>query len=217
MNFIPKEIEDYAAAHTSNEELVLKELARETEAKVLRPRMLSGLLQGKLLMLISHMIKPKYILEIGTYTGYSAICLAQGLVHGGLLHTIDHNEELEDFAKLYFKKANLEKKIKMHIGEALEVIPTIEDPLDLVFIDADKENYIYYYKQVIDKLNPGGFILVDNVLWSGKVLQKPEKNDFETIQMIQFNELIQNDDRVENLLLPFRDGLSIIRKKRIQQ
>ncbi|MFW5793637.1 MAG: O-methyltransferase [Bacteroidota bacterium] len=217
MDFIPKEIEEYALSHTDDEMLVLMELARETQAKVLQPRMLSGKLQGKLLMLISQMIQPKYILEIGTYTGYSAICLAQGLVHGGILHTIENNEELEDFARLYFKKANLEKKIVMHIGDALEVLPNINDPLDLVFIDADKANYVYYYKQVIDKVNPGGFILVDNVLWSGKVLEQPAKNDFDTLSLIQFNKLVQNDDSVENLMLPFRDGLSIIRKKNIKQ
>lgn len=213
MNFISKEIEDYALLHTDDELPVLKELARETQAKMINPRMLSGKLQGKLLMLISKMINPKRILEIGTYTGYSAICLAQGLTNDGLLHTIEINEELEDFAINFFKKAHLDKKIKLHIGNALEIIPTIDETLDLVFIDADKPNNIYYYNQVIEKIRPGGFILVDNVLWSGKVMTKPDHKDFDTISIIQFNEYVQNDERVENLMLPFRDGLSIIRKK----
>jgi caffeoyl-CoA O-methyltransferase len=216
MNFIPKEIEDYAMAHTDDELLVLKELARETQAKTINARMLSGKLQGKLLMLISKMMRPKVILEIGTFTGYSAICLAQGLQKDGILHTIENNEELEDMANDYFRKAHLEKKIKMHIGNAMEIIPTINEPLDLVFIDADKPNNIYYYKLIIDKLNPGGIILVDNVLWSGKVLTKPDHKDFDTLSIIQFNEYIQNDERVENLMLPFRDGLSIIRKKQLK-
>ena len=215
MDFIPKEIEEYALAHTEDEPLVLKELARETQAKMLNPRMLCGKLQGKLLSLISKMSKPKCILEIGTFTGYSAICLAQGLEKDGILHTIEIDEELEDFIKGYLEKAHLNKKVKLHIGNALEVIPTIEDNFDLVFIDADKPNNIYYYKMIMEKLNPGGIILVDNVLWSGKVLQPSDKKDLDTLSIKQFNEMVQNDDRVENLMLPFRDGLSIIRKKRL--
>ncbi len=215
MDFIPKEIEEYAIAHTENEPLVLKELARETNAKMVNPRMLCGKLQGKLLYMISKMIKPKRILEVGTFTGYSAICLAQGLDKEGVLHTIEINEELEDFIRKYLEKAHLNKKVVLHIGNAMEVIPTLDEDFDLVYIDADKPNINYYYKLIIDRVTPGGFIIVDNVLWSGKVLQTPDKKDMDTISIIQFNEMVQNDERVENLMLPFRDGLSIIRKKKI--
>lgn len=213
MNFLPKDIEEYAESMTGSEMDILHELARETNIKVLRSRMLAGKSQGKLLQLISQMIKPKRILEIGTYTGYSSICLAQGLSDNGLLHTIDKNPELEDIILKYIKKAGLENKIKLHIGEAINIIPSLDEDFDLVFIDADKENYLNYYEMVMHKLKKGGIIIADNVLWSGKVLNEPAKGDIETKSLIEFNSHITNDSRVENLLLPFRDGLMIIRKK----
>ena len=170
MEFIPKEIEDYAREISSSESPVLASLNRNTHARMVRPRMLSGHLQGRLLEMISRMLRPAAILEIGTYTGYSAICLAQGLQSGGKLHTIDHNPELEDFTRDYIRQAGLESSIVLHIGEALEVIPTLNEYFDLVFIDADKENYIRYFEMAYEKLRPGGVILADNVLWSGKVI-----------------------------------------------
>jgi caffeoyl-CoA O-methyltransferase len=170
MEFIPKEIEDYAREISSSESPVLASLNRHTHARMVRPRMLSGHLQGRLLEMISRMLRPAAILEIGTYTGYSAICLAQGLQSGGKLHTIDHNPELEDFTRDYIRQAGLESSIVLHIGEALEVIPTLNEYFDLVFIDADKENYIRYFDMAYEKLRPGGVILADNVLWSGKVI-----------------------------------------------
>lgn len=192
---------------------VLQRLSRETQAKVLKPRMLSGHLQGKLLEIIS-LIKPsRRILEIGTYTGYSAICLAQGLKEDGLLHTIDHNPELEDFARAFFTEAGLEKKIIQHIGEAIEVIPQIDEAFDLVFIDADKENYVKYFELVFDKMPRGGIVLADNVLWDGKVLQEPAPDDTETRGIIQFNEHIRQHTGINRVLIPYRDGLTIIRKK----
>ncbi len=213
MDFLPKDIEDYAEKITTPEDEVLHQLARETNMKVLRARMLSGKLQGKLLQLISQMIKPERILEIGTYTGYSAICLARGLRDNGKLHTIDHNPELEDITRKYFRKAGLDNQIILHIGKAIEVLPNLNDSFDLAFIDADKENYVNYYELTIEKLVKGGIIIADNALWSGKVLNKPDKKDTETVGIIEFNNHVANDPRTENLLLPFRDGLMIIRKK----
>jgi caffeoyl-CoA O-methyltransferase len=170
-------------------------------------------MQGKLLAMISCMLQPDRILEIGTYTGYSAICLAKGLKPGGKLYTIDHNAELEDFTRSFFLEAGLEDTIEYHIGEALDVLPGINEVFDLVFIDADKENYINYYNIALDKLRTGGIILADNVLWDGKVLKQPAPDDVETLAIIRFNEYVQNDPRVENIILPFRDGLSVIRKR----
>lgn len=210
---IDSNIENYAEEHTKPASNVLQNLYRETHLKALHPRMLSGKLQGKLLQFISQMIKPKTVLEIGTFTGYSAICMAEGLLENGVLHTIEINNELEEIANLFFEKAALTNKIKFYIGNALDIIPKIDDKFDLVFIDADKKNYCEYYKLVFDKVKKGGFIIADNVLWSGKVLEKPYHNDKDTIGIIAFNELIQKDERVDNLLLPFRDGLMIIRKK----
>ncbi len=212
MNILLPEIEKYAQEHTSPESGVLETLNRETHAKVIRPRMLSGHLQGKLLEMISCMVQPQRILEIGTYTGYSAICLAKGLKPGGEIHTIDHNPELEKFTMSFFEQAELSDVIKYYIGEALDVLPAIDEIFDLVFIDADKENYKAYYTISLEKLRPGGIILVDNVLWSGKVLQQPSKDDIETLAIQEFNDYIQSDPRVENILLPIRDGLSLIRK-----
>ncbi len=208
-----KDFEDYAERITTDETGFLYQLARETNIKVLRPRMLCGKLQGKLLQIISHMIKPDRILELGTYTGYSAICLAQGLTGKGLLHTIEKNPELDDIIRKYIAKAGLKDKIILHIGEALDVIPSLDEVFELVYIDADKENYPEYYEMAMGKLAKGGVIIADNVLWSGKVLKEPEKGDNETRAIIEFNNFVAADPRTENLLLPFRDGLMMIRKK----
>jgi len=212
MDFLPKIIDDYACKHTQKENDVLAELNRETWSKVLIPRMLSGHLQGRLLSMFSKMIKPKNILEIGTYTGYSAICLAEGLQNNGKLYTIDINEELESMSSSYFKKAGIADKVTQFVGNALEIIPTINDRFDLVFIDADKENYSNYFDIVIDKMLVGGFIIADNVLWSGKVVEKVSDNDSETKALINYNSKIHQSERVENLLLPVRDGLMICQK-----
>lgn len=214
MDFLSPELQRYITEHTSPESPLLSQLNRETHSKVMKPRMLSGQVQGRFLTMIAQMIKPRQILEIGTYTGYSAICLAEGLAPGGLLHTIDVNEELEDMVRGYLDKAGLHDKVRYYIGPALEVIPTLDYSFDLVFIDADKINNARYYEMVLGKLNSGGFILVDNVLWSGKVTgQTGKKIDPDTQSILDFNALVQADERVENLLLPLRDGLMMIRKK----
>jgi len=206
------DINDYAEAFSSPEPDILKKLNRETNVKMVFPRMLSGHLQGTLLKMISCMARPETILEIGTFTGYSSICLAEGLAEKGLLHTIEINPEFEDIIRKYYNETKLSEKIILHIGNALDIIPSITYMFDLVFIDADKENYLNYYKLVFDKVKNGGFILADNVLWNGKVLKKPLPSDTETKAIKEFNEFIKNDKRVENLLLPFRDGLMLIRK-----
>jgi len=208
MDFLPKEILDYCHNMTSNNKL-LEELDRETNYKILMPRMLSGKLVGQLLRFISSIKQPQYILEIGTYTGYSAICLAHGLKKNGELHTIEINQELEAFCKKYFNKAGLEEKIKLYIGNALELIPTLNYKYDIIFIDADKKNYCKYYELAINKLQKGGCIIIDNVLWSGKVTKVTNKNDVETSEIKKLNLLIQNDSRVRNTLLPIRDGIMI--------
>jgi predicted O-methyltransferase YrrM len=213
MNFIDKEIEDYALNHTKPESELLKKLNRETHAKIMMPRMLSGHLQGRLLSMLSNMIKPEYILEIGTYTGYSALCLAEGLIANGKLITIDINEEIEKFTRSFFEQSEFKNKIEYYIGNALSIIPTINHPFDIVFIDADKENYAAYYDLVFDKVKKGGYIIADNVLWSGKVLIDNSKLDKDTKAIKAFNDKIQEDKRVENILLPIRDGLMICRKK----
>ncbi|MEJ6734162.1 MAG: O-methyltransferase [Flavobacteriales bacterium] len=212
MEFLPKKIEDYACLHSQEENQVLKDLNRETWAKVLIPRMLSGHLQGRTLSMFSKMIKPKNILEIGTYTGYSAICLCEGLEENGKLHTIDINEELKEISSKYFKKANIEDKVEQHIGNAMEIIPGLDLTWDLVFIDADKENYSNYFDLVIDKMALGGFLVADNVLWSGKVVEPISEKDMETKEIINFNDKIHQSDRVENVLMPIRDGLMVCRK-----
>jgi len=212
MSFIPQAFQDYAEKHTEEEPKLLQELRKETWQKVLAPRMLSGHLQGRLLAMISQIVKPKTILEIGTYTGYATLCLAEGLAENGQVHTIDNNEELVEIQKKYFKKAGLEKQIVQHIGNALDILSHINQNFDLVFIDADKTNYSHYFDHVIDKLNKGGIILSDNVLWGGKVLEKPNANDLETKAIITYNRKVKSDIRVETLLLPIRDGISIIRK-----
>jgi predicted O-methyltransferase YrrM len=213
MDFLPPEIESYVETYTQPESDVLKELNRDTNANVLTPRMLSGHLQGQLLAMFSKMIRPGIILEIGTYTGYSAICLAQGLRPGGILHTIDINEELEDMVRKYFKKAGLENTVKLHIGNAVSIIPAIAGPYDIVFIDADKENYSKYYDLVFDNVSPGGYIIADNVLWSGNVLKPANEMDEETKALVSYTKKVHTDNRVENVLLPIRDGLMIARKK----
>jgi caffeoyl-CoA O-methyltransferase len=209
---LSEKLEEYAKLISDAELPVLQRLNRETNAKILRPRMLSGHLQGKLLEFISTLKKPRRVLEIGTYTGYSAICLAQGLTHDGLLHTIDKNSELEEFTRAFIVEAGLEKKIIQHVGEALEVIPTINERFDLAFIDADKENYVNYLEMILEKLEVGGIILADNVLWDGKVVMDPIPDDSETQGIVAFNEHIKNRKGIKNFILPFRDGLMIIEK-----
>ncbi|MBU8891478.1 MAG: O-methyltransferase [Bacteroidales bacterium] len=206
-------IEEYILNHSDKEDPVLAELNRETNLKVLRPRMLSGHLQGKILEMISKMINPEKILELGTYTGYSAICLAKGLKDNGILHTIEINDELEDLISKYLKKAGFENKVKLHFGDARNIVPEINDQFDLVFIDADKREYLEYYKIVIDFVKPGGFLLADNVLWSGKVIEQESSNDEYTKGILEFNKFIKNDNRVEKVILPLRDGLMLIRRK----
>lgn len=213
MDFLDTELEEYVLDHTTSESGLLQKLNRETNAKILMPRMLSGHLQGRALSMFSRMIHPKNILEIGTYTGYSAICLAEGLKEGGKLYTIDINEELEVMVRRYLKEAGIDNKTEYIIGNAIEVIPTLNQTFDLVFIDADKENYLNYFELVFEKVSSGGFIIADNVLWSGKVIEPSEQLDKDTKAIVEFNEAIQNDSRVENLLLPIRDGLMVIQKK----
>ncbi|MDQ3192051.1 MAG: O-methyltransferase [Bacteroidota bacterium] len=213
MEFLDIEIEKYVLDHTSTEPEILQKLNRETNAKVLMPRMLSGHLQGRALSIFSKMISPMNILEIGTYTGYSAICLAEGLQEGGKIYTIDINEELEQMVREYLRDAGIENKTEYIIGNALEIIPQINKTFDLVFIDADKENYLNYFNLAFEKVRPGGYFIADNVLWSGKIIEPIEKQDKDTKALTEFNEAIQNDSRVENVLLPIRDGLMIIRKK----
>lgn len=205
-------VQKYVTEHTEEENDLLKELERDTNVKIYHPRMLSGHLQGKLLKMISHMIEPYRILEIGTYTGYSALCLAEGLVPGGLLHTIEVNDELEEFISLYIKRSPLSSKINLHIGNALNIIPSIDEIFDLVFIDGDKREYLEYYHAVFDKVRQGGFIVADNVLWNGKVIDENEKDEY-THSIRAFNDYVHIDTRVENVMLPLRDGLMLLRKK----
>lgn len=212
MEFLDEKIDQYVGDHSSEENEVLAELNRETYAKVLIPRMLSGHLQGRVLSMLSNMIQPKRILEIGTYTGYSAICLAEGLTTDGLVHTIDVNEELQSMIEKYLAKAGLKEKVNLHIGNALEIIPKLDEDWDLVFIDADKENYMNYYKMLVPKLKKGAYIIADNVLWSGKVLEDYTELDEETKALVDYSKMIQEDERVENVLFPIRDGLMIARK-----
>ena len=211
MHFFPEELEQYAIAHTKPASEVLEALERETYARIYQPQMVSGHLQGQFLRMISMIVKPKTVLEIGTFTGYSAICLSAGLQEGGTLFTIDINAELESMARKYFENAGITGKIKYLIGNAVEIIPQLDTTLDLVFIDADKENYSRYYDLVFDKLNRGGVILADNVLWSGKVVEK--KQDAETKALVEFCDKVQRDERVDNVLVTIRDGLMVVKKK----
>lgn len=208
-----KDIDKYILNHIDEEDPVLQELDRETHLKVLGARMLSGNLQGQVLTMLSKMIQPKRILEVGTFTGYSAICLAKGLTEDGKLITIELDDELEALSKKYFEKAGLTGKIEQRIGPALEIIPKIDETFDLVFLDADKEEYSGYFHLVFDRLRSGGIIIADNTLWSGKVLETPAADDHQTKGIIAFNEMIKNESRVEKVILPLRDGMTIIRKK----
>lgn len=213
MEFIEEALDNYVCRHTSPEDELLAKLNRDTHIKVMQPRMLSGHLQGRVLSMLSHMIRPERILEIGTYTGYSALCMAEGLTGTGKLITIDVNAQLEDFVRGYFAQSTLNDKIDFRIANAMELIPQLDETFDMVFIDADKQNYINYYNLVFDKVKHGGYILADNVLWSGKVTGDYEQLDKDTRLLMDFNLLIQHDDRVENVLLPIRDGIMIARKK----
>ncbi len=205
-------INEYILNHISDEDSVLKELNRETNLKVLMPRMLSGHLQGKLLEMLSKMIKPKYILEIGTYTGYSAICLAKGLQKNGMLHTIEINDELQSLIIKYLKKAGVNESVKLHIGNAIDIIKTLDYSFDLVFIDGDKRQYIEYYNAIFEKLNKGAYIIVDNVLWGNKIIEKPQNNDLYTKGIIDFNNYVYKDTRVSKIILPIRDGIMLLQK-----
>ena len=211
-DIVNNKIEDYIRKNSSKEPEILKDLNKETHLKVLNPRMLSGHIQGRFLSIITKLIKPKKILEIGTYTGYSAICMAEGLIENGIIHTIDINEELVSIQNKYFAKSKCNNSIIQHVGDARNIIKSINEKFDLVFLDADKENYIEYYELIIEKVKKGGLIIADNVLWTGKVVE-PEKDDDELTQyLIDFNKMINEDDRVENIILPLRDGLNVILK-----
>lgn len=209
MHFIPDLLEDYVNAHCEEEPLLLQELTRETHRKVLQPRMLSGNLQGRLLSLLSRMKQPKTILEIGTYTGYSALCLAEGLQQDGVLHTIDVNEELRTLQQKYFDMSPYGARITAHTGDATRIIPTLDLLFDLVFIDADKPNYPTYFEQVLPKMNKGGLLISDNVLWSGKVVEPLESGDKHTRALLRYNKMLKEDPRVFTVLLPIRDGLTL--------
>ncbi len=213
MDFLPEKIDNYVVAHSQQEPELLKQLNRETWQKILNPRMLSGDFQGRVLSMVSKLVQPKVILEIGTYTGYSALCMAEGMAAGGKLHTIDKNEELYDFQKKYFEKSEYGNQIVQHVGNALEIIPTLDEKFDLVFIDADKSNYTNYFNLVVDKMNSGGVILSDNVLWSGKVVASLDPKDIDTKALLAYNKYVNEDPRVETVLLPIRDGLTISRVK----
>lgn len=213
MHFLPEKLDDYVVAHSENEPELLQQLTRETYQKILQPIMLSGPYQGRVLGMISKLIHPKTILELGTFTGYATLCLAEGLQKDGEIDTIDVNEELVDFQRKYFDKSGYGKQINQHLGNALDIIPTLNKTFDLVFIDADKPNYVNYFHQIINKLNPGGIILSDNVLWHGKVIEPLDPKDSSTKAVLEFNSLLKNDPRIETVLLPIRDGLTISRKK----
>lgn len=211
MHFISQELENYIEQHSEKEPELLAALNKETYQKVLLPRMLSGHFQGRVLSMLSKLIRPVNILEIGTYTGYSALCLCEGMKENGTLHTIDIKEELVDFQRKHFDKSPWGNQIVQHLGEALDIIPNLDLKFDLVFIDADKENYINYFELIVPKMNKGGIILSDNVLWSGKVLEPLNPKDVSTKILLEYNLLLKNDPRVETVLLPIRDGLTVSR------
>ena len=213
MDFLDPKIEQYTLQHCEPESELLYELNRQTHLQILQPRMLSGHLQGRILSSYSKALSPNNVLEIGTYTGYSALCIAEGLKKNGTIHTIDINEELTSFTQSFLNKSKFNNQIKLHVGNALDLIPTLKLEWDLVFIDADKENYSNYFDLVIDRVRSGGWIIADNVLWSGKVLKPTDKNDHETAALKAFNQKVHQDPRVTNLLLPVRDGMMILIKK----
>jgi caffeoyl-CoA O-methyltransferase len=211
MHFLSEELEDYVALHSENEPELLAALNKETHQKIYQSRMLSGHFQGRVLSMLSKLIRPKYVLEIGTFTGYATLCLAEGLADSGTVDTIDNNEELYDFQKKYFDKSEWKEQIFQHLGNALEIIPTLNKKFDLVFIDADKQNYPNYFNLIVPMMNKGGVILSDNVLWSGKVLEPVKGNDKSTQVLLDYNKLLKDDPRVETVLLPIRDGLTVSR------
>lgn len=211
MHFLSEELDTYATNHSQDEPELLIQLNRETHQKILAPRMLSGHFQGRVLSMLSKIIHPKTILEIGTYTGYATLCLAEGLAENGTIDTIDNEEELFDFQRKYFDKSPWGKQITQYIGDGLDIIPTLTKKYDLVFIDADKENYINYFHLIVPMMNKGGIILSDNVLWSGKVVEELNPKDISTKILLEYNQLLKNDPRVETVLLPIRDGLTVSR------
>ena len=213
MHFLSEELENYAAQHTEDEPLLLQELNKRTHLNVLQPRMISGHFQGRFLSLLSKMVQPRTILEIGTYTGYATLCLAEGLHPEGVLHTIDIKEELTDLQREFFDRSGYGNQIVQHLGKAADIIPALDTTFDLVFIDADKQNYAHYFDLVIEKMNRGGIILSDNVLWSGKVVEEVKHNDKHTQALMAYNQKIKNDPRVETVLLPIRDGITLSRVK----
>ncbi|MBT4779341.1 MAG: class I SAM-dependent methyltransferase [Polaribacter sp.] len=211
--FLPENIDNYVVAHSQEEPKILQELTKETWQKVLNPRMISGAYQGRILSMISKLIQPKNVLEIGTFTGYSALSIAEGLPKDGTLFTIDRNEELAELQQKYFNKSRFTNQLKSYVGNAIEIIPTLHQKFDLVFIDADKSNYTNYFHLIIGKMNSGGIILSDNVLWYGKVAEKADEKDEDTIALQAYNTLLNTDDRLETVMLPIRDGLTISRVK----
>ena len=211
MHFLSEELENYAAQHTEDEPLLLQELNKRTHLNVLQPRMISGHFQGRFLSLLSKMVQPSTILEIGTYTGYATLCLAEGLHPEGVLHTIDIKEELTDLQREFFDRSGYGNQIVQHLGKAADIIPSLNTTFDLVFIDADKQNYAHYFDLVIEKMNRGGIILSDNVLWSGKVVEEVKHNDKHTQALMAYNQKIKDDPRVETVLLPIRDGITLSR------
>jgi predicted O-methyltransferase YrrM len=211
MHFLPESLENYITLHSENEPDILRELTRETHLKVVQPRMITGHYQGRVLSMLSKIIRPKRILEIGTYTGYSAICLAEGLPDDGLLHTIDINEELSEIQRKYFNRSGFGDKIIQYTGDALKIIPALDQIFDLVFIDAEKKMYDAYFEAVIKKTKPGSIILTDNVLWSGKVIEPLDKKDVVTRNLLAYNKKLKNDPRIETVLLSIRDGLTLCR------
>lgn len=213
MHFLSEELDTYVTIHSQDEPELLVQLNKETHQKILQPRMLSGHFQGRVLSMLSKIIHPTNILEIGTYTGYATLCLAEGLVENGTIDTLDNEEELFDFQRKYFDKTIWAKQITQHLGDALDIIPRLTKKYDLVFIDADKENYINYFHLIVPMMNKGGIILSDNVLWSGKVLEEIKQGDITTKILLEYNKLLKEDPRVETVLLPIRDGLTVSRVK----
>ena len=213
MHFLSEELDTYVTLHSQDEPELLVQLNKETHQKILQPRMLSGHFQGRVLSILSKIIHPTNILEVGTYTGYATLCLAEGLAENGTIDTLDNEEELFDFQRKYFDKTIWAKQITQHLGDALDIIPTLSKKYDLVFIDADKENYINYFHLIVPMMNKGGIILSDNVLWSGKVLEEVKQGDITTQILLEYNKLLKEDPRVETVLLPIRDGLTVSRVK----